>query len=169
MLAVPGWYIKRTGPKGLRAFNCKKPGFLAQRTQLLSPQQIDAIAFQIDRRCRTVAITAYQADSVKKGCRAEHRRIFASLGNRLNHAKACGCRRMSLGPRNGDQLKADMLDGGTVVADKQHQQPGRIIAIVETSGAASGVRPYPLGGSAAPQHKHISRPCCFSLCSCYGG
>ncbi|MDX9840627.1 MAG: nuclease-related domain-containing protein [Desulfobulbus sp.] len=66
VLAVPGWYIKRTGPGGLRVYNGKNPGFLAKGTQVLSPEQIRAIAFQVERQCRTVATTAYPTDSAKK-------------------------------------------------------------------------------------------------------
>ena len=66
VLAVPGWYIKRTGPGGLRVYNGKNPGFLARGAQVLSAEQIRAIAFQVERQCRTVATTAYQTDSAKK-------------------------------------------------------------------------------------------------------
>ena len=66
VLAVPGWYIKRTGPGGLRVYNGKNPGFLARGTQVLSDEQIRAIAFQVERQCRTVATTAYQTDTAKK-------------------------------------------------------------------------------------------------------
>ena len=66
VLAVPGWYIKRTGPGGLRVYNGKNPGFLARGVQVLSDEQIQAIAFQVERQCRAVATTAYQMDSAKK-------------------------------------------------------------------------------------------------------
>jgi hypothetical protein len=66
VLAVPGWYIKRSGPGGLRVYNGKNPGFLAKGTQVLSAEQIRAIAFQVERQCRTVATTAYQTDTAKK-------------------------------------------------------------------------------------------------------
>ena len=66
VLAVPGWYIKRTGPGGPRVYNGKNPTPLARGAQLLSDEQIQAIAFQVERQCRTVATTAYQTDTAKK-------------------------------------------------------------------------------------------------------
>jgi hypothetical protein len=66
VLAVPGWYIKRSGPGGLRVYNGKNPGFLAKGTQVLSAEQIRAIAFQVERQCRTVATTAYPTETAKK-------------------------------------------------------------------------------------------------------
>lgn len=66
VLAVPGWYIKRTGPGGPRAYNGKSPNFLAKGAQVLPAERIRAIAFQVEQQCRTVATTAYQTDTGKK-------------------------------------------------------------------------------------------------------
>lgn len=66
VLAVPGWYIKRTGPGGPRAYNGKSPDFLAKGAQVLPAERIRAIAFQVEQQCRTVATTAYQTDTAKK-------------------------------------------------------------------------------------------------------
>ena len=66
VLAVPGWYIKRTGPGGPRAYNGKSPDFLAKGAQVLPAERIRAIAFQVEQQCRTVATTAYQTDTGKK-------------------------------------------------------------------------------------------------------
>ena len=66
VLAVPGWYIKRTGPGGPRVYNGKNPTPLARGARVLSPEQIRAIAFQVERQCRTVATTAYPTDTAKK-------------------------------------------------------------------------------------------------------
>ena len=66
VLAVPGWYIKRTGPGGPRAYNGKSPDFLAKGAQVLPAERIRAIAFQVEQQCSTVATTAYQTDTGKK-------------------------------------------------------------------------------------------------------
>lgn len=49
VLAVPGWYIKRTGSGGPRAYNGKSPDFLAKGAQVLSAERIRGIAFQVER------------------------------------------------------------------------------------------------------------------------
>lgn len=57
VLALPGWFVDRTGRGDVRVFNGKElAGLLRCRgTQPLSEQEVQRIAHQIEQRCRTVA------------------------------------------------------------------------------------------------------------------
>jgi hypothetical protein len=65
VLVLPGWYIKRTGPSDVKVYNGKNPFFLAKGTTLMTPQQIQAVSFQIEQKCRTVSHSAYRNDNDK--------------------------------------------------------------------------------------------------------
>jgi hypothetical protein len=56
-LALPGWFVERTGRGGVRVFNGKElAGLLdARGAQSLSAQQVQQVAHQMEQRCRTVA------------------------------------------------------------------------------------------------------------------
>lgn len=55
-LAIPGWFIEHKAYEPVRVFNGKNPNFLLKprRGQALSASQIQAIAHQVDQRCRNV-------------------------------------------------------------------------------------------------------------------
>jgi len=57
VVALPGWFIERTGRGDVRVFNGKQlAGLLKCRgTQPLSTQDVQRIAHQVEQRCRTVA------------------------------------------------------------------------------------------------------------------
>ncbi|MGV8826374.1 nuclease-related domain-containing protein [Methylibium petroleiphilum] len=57
VVALPGWFVERTGRGEVRVYNGKElAGLLkSRRAQPLSPQDVQRVAHQIDQRCRTVA------------------------------------------------------------------------------------------------------------------
>lgn len=57
VLALPGWFVERTGRGTVRVFNGKElAGLLKARGgQRLLPQDVQRIAHQVEQRCRTVA------------------------------------------------------------------------------------------------------------------
>jgi hypothetical protein len=57
VLALPGWFVDRTGRGTVRVFNGKElAGLLGARgSQCLSAQQVQQVAHQMEQRCRTVA------------------------------------------------------------------------------------------------------------------
>jgi len=57
VVALPGWFVDRTGRGRVRVFNGKElAGLLKSRgTQALTPQDVQRIAHQVEQRCRTVA------------------------------------------------------------------------------------------------------------------
>ena len=57
VLALPGWFVERTGRGSVRVFNGKElAGLLKTRGgQRLSPQDVQRVAHQVEQRCRTVA------------------------------------------------------------------------------------------------------------------
>ncbi|MEP7057474.1 MAG: hypothetical protein ABI809_06855 [Caldimonas sp.] len=57
VLALPGWFVERTGRGDVRVFNGKElAGLLKSRgVQLLSAQDVQRVAHQVEQRCRTVA------------------------------------------------------------------------------------------------------------------
>ncbi len=57
VVALPGWFVERTGRGEVRVYNGKElAGLLkSRRTQPLSPQDVQRIAHQVEQRCRTVA------------------------------------------------------------------------------------------------------------------
>lgn len=59
VIALPGWFVERTGRGNVRVFNGKElAGLLKSRgTQVLSAEDLRRIAHQVDQRCRTVAPT----------------------------------------------------------------------------------------------------------------
>ena len=59
VVALPGWFVERTGRGNVRVFNGKElAGLLnARGAQMLSPQQVQQVAHQVEQRCRTVAPT----------------------------------------------------------------------------------------------------------------
>lgn len=61
VLAIPGWFIKRTRPKGIPVINGKNPSaFFAKYANVnLSEKLQRQIVHQIDNRCRTVLPRAY--------------------------------------------------------------------------------------------------------------
>ena len=62
ILAIPGWFIKRTKPGGIPAINGKNPSafFAKYGNGNLSEKLQRQIAHQIDSRCRTVLPKAYK-------------------------------------------------------------------------------------------------------------
>jgi hypothetical protein len=67
ILAIPGWYIKRTKSGGIPVYNGKTPGafFSTNREAILSEQLQQRIAHQLDNRCRTVMPKAYKKPANK--------------------------------------------------------------------------------------------------------
>lgn len=61
VLALPGWYIKRTQSGGMPVFNGKNPsGFFRQIGKAQLPDElVTRIVHQLDQRCRDVAPRAY--------------------------------------------------------------------------------------------------------------
>lgn len=57
MVALPGWFVERTGRGRVSAFSGKElAGLLKSRgTQPLSAQDVQRIAHEVEQRCRTVA------------------------------------------------------------------------------------------------------------------
>jgi hypothetical protein len=57
VVALPGWFVERTGRGDVRVFNGKElAGLLNSRgAQPLSAQDVQRIAHQVEQRCRTVA------------------------------------------------------------------------------------------------------------------
>ena len=57
VLALPGWFVDRTGRGAIRVFNGKElAGLLeAHGAKSLSVQQLQQVAHQLEQRCRTVA------------------------------------------------------------------------------------------------------------------
>ncbi len=62
VLAIPGWYIKRTKPSKLLIYNGKKSDFLANGAKVLSEKRIKAISHQVENKCRDVENTSYRKD-----------------------------------------------------------------------------------------------------------
>lgn len=64
VVALPGWYIKRTAPGGVVVFNGKNPGATLRRIghASLSEQSQQRIAHQLDARCRNIKPRAYALD-----------------------------------------------------------------------------------------------------------
>lgn len=62
ILVIPGWYIKRTGPSDLKIYNGKNSNFLSKGKTILFPEQIQAISYQIDQKCRTIGPKSYIND-----------------------------------------------------------------------------------------------------------
>ena len=56
VVALPGWFVKRTGRGRVRVFSGKElAGLLKSRgTQALPAQDVQRIAHQVEQRCRTV-------------------------------------------------------------------------------------------------------------------
>lgn len=57
VVALPGWFVERTGRGDVRVFSGKElAGLLKSHgTQPLSAQDVQRIAYQVEQRCRTVA------------------------------------------------------------------------------------------------------------------
>lgn len=57
VLALPGWFVRRTGSGGVRVYSGKELlGLLSCRGGLrISSKDVQQIAHQIEQRCRTVA------------------------------------------------------------------------------------------------------------------
>ena len=72
VLAIPGWYIERTAPSKLKAYNGKNSAFLAKGEVVLTPQQVQAISHQIEKQCRTVASRSYSSSLSEEKNRANH-------------------------------------------------------------------------------------------------
>lgn len=58
VLALPGWYVERTGSNGVRAYSgAELAGLLREPTsQRLSSRELTSAAHQIEQRCRTVEL-----------------------------------------------------------------------------------------------------------------
>ncbi len=59
VLAIPGWMIDNVDSADLKIFDGQKPAFLGKGPVVLNDQQIQSIAFQIDKHCRDVATKTY--------------------------------------------------------------------------------------------------------------
>ena len=68
VLALPGWYIKRTAPGGVPLFNGKNPGkFFHDIGKAQLPEQLTTrIVHQLDQKCRDVEPKAYGQTKQKK-------------------------------------------------------------------------------------------------------
>ena len=66
VLALPGWFVERTGRGSVRVFSGKElAGLLRSKGgQALSPLQIQQVAYQVEQRCRTVAPLYAEVDKV---------------------------------------------------------------------------------------------------------
>lgn len=64
ILALPGWFIERTSPKGMPVINAKNPEklFRSLGKAQLSDKLVQQIVHQLDQRCRNVAARAYATD-----------------------------------------------------------------------------------------------------------
>lgn len=62
VLAIPGWFIKRTKPNGIRVYNGKSSAFLARGQRALSDKDIQAISFQVAKQCRNIVPTSYRTE-----------------------------------------------------------------------------------------------------------
>lgn len=60
-LALPGWFVERTGRSDVAVFNPKTAGFLAKGwlKEPLSTAQVQRIEHQLDQRCRDVESSIY--------------------------------------------------------------------------------------------------------------
>lgn len=67
ILALPGWYVKRTGGGGIMVFNGKNSSNLLGRlnSDPLPDKLIKQLTHQLDQRCRTVKPKAYANDKDK--------------------------------------------------------------------------------------------------------
>ena len=56
ILAIPGWYIERSGSQGIIVINGKNPLNILEQSNgnKLNEKLISQVAYQLDRRCRTV-------------------------------------------------------------------------------------------------------------------
>jgi hypothetical protein len=56
VVALPGWFVERTGRQDVRVFNGKElAGLLKSRgAQALSPEEVQRLAHQVEQRCRTL-------------------------------------------------------------------------------------------------------------------
>lgn len=63
VLALPGWFIKRTKQGGLPVINGKTPEKFFEKfgTQIMSEQSINQVVHQIDQKCRTIGPRSYVA------------------------------------------------------------------------------------------------------------
>ena len=61
-LALPGWYVEQTAPKGPVVFSGKNPVFLAdpRGAATLPEALIQRIAHQLEQRCRDVVPAAHR-------------------------------------------------------------------------------------------------------------
>lgn len=74
VLALPGWFVERTGRGPVWVFSGKElPGLLrSRRTDALSEQDVQRVAHQLEQRCRTVVPT-YRRNEDEKRPRLETR------------------------------------------------------------------------------------------------
>jgi hypothetical protein len=56
VLALPGWFVQRSGSSDVRVFSGRElKGLLSCRgVQTLTPAQVQRVAHQVAQRCRTV-------------------------------------------------------------------------------------------------------------------
>ena len=68
ILALPGWYVKRTGSGGIMAYNGKSSSTMLGRVtgSELPEKLIKQLTHQLDQRCRTVKPRAYTPDEKKR-------------------------------------------------------------------------------------------------------
>ncbi|MGB3222548.1 MAG: nuclease-related domain-containing protein [Desulforhopalus sp.] len=62
VLAIPGWFIKRTKPSDIKVFAGKNPEFLTKAQVVLSDKRIAAISHQVEGKCRDVETKSYKKD-----------------------------------------------------------------------------------------------------------
>jgi hypothetical protein len=67
VLALPGWFVRRTGPNGILVLNPKnlRPVLKNRRNAPLSEQLVKRIVHQLDQRCRDVEPKAYGPDGTR--------------------------------------------------------------------------------------------------------
>jgi hypothetical protein len=67
VLALPGWFVRRTGPNGILVLNPKnlRPVIKNKKSAPLSEQTVKRIVHQLDQRCRDVEPRAYWPDGTR--------------------------------------------------------------------------------------------------------
>ncbi|MCB2173752.1 NERD domain-containing protein [bacterium] len=60
VLAIPGWFVNRTGVSDVKVYNGKNPTATVKGQRVLSDERIQAISHQIENKCRDVKSESYK-------------------------------------------------------------------------------------------------------------
>ncbi|HET8700359.1 MAG TPA: nuclease-related domain-containing protein [Nitrococcus sp.] len=63
ILALPGWYVERSARSEVMVFNGRTPEAVFPKIisgKRLGPEEVQRIVYQLDQRCRDMALTAYE-------------------------------------------------------------------------------------------------------------